>query len=248
MKLLLFALLCLILACHTTTDLGKAAPLPEDWTLVEIPNSLDQIGTVFAIKKSRQTYITKLNVPVENGLAKLQGKKISKAVDVNFLLGFLGIKDAGLTDTVKVSSSFDVSSATLLRPVQPISGYFNAKKDSILQELNFYSMDNADVYIVTEIIKAKDVNISFNKLNNASVNVSTILGGNIDLKTAGISISKNDSTSLHFNLPDSLTIFYKLNRIQLQHIKHRDAVKQDSIKNIILDTTPLLLNVSPSYN
>ena len=251
MKKLPFLILLTALGCKSVpigSIPSNIASTTNDWTLVSTPNSLDDVGTIFAIDRTQQTYIpVKLRVPLESGTVQIPSRKLDKSVNIGFLLGFLGATSFGISDTSHIVSSFDVSQAVLYRPTKSLAGPFEENHADIIKELNFRSLSNSRVYLVTEIIKAKKVDISYSREGEVGGNLANLITKYVDIKNAGVKFQNKDSTLLSYSLNDSLTIFYKLSRIELKKLKFRDPLKKDSIVSVTISNSYDQLDDVPPY-
>ena len=240
--LVLFFLICIISGCKAgKKTINNASPLGDEWTMETIPNNLDKIGTIFAIRGRQKQYIASINLDTTGSPAILPANKFTRKISAGAFINFLNVQGLDslsleVGDTAKLSTNFEVQNARYIRQNGDILEAFESKanKKQIINNLNAYDLASVGrVYLVTEILKSPDVDISISRFSSPRIKlnfmISKLLSANPNL-----SIEKNDSTKLKYRLGEPLIIFYKLNPINLNVIKGRSPGMKDSVGAIQL--------------
>lgn len=233
----------IIIGCSKKTTLQHTSPLTDDWVLETIPNSLDNIGTVFAIKGNKQTYLSGINIKSKEGVAEIPGHKINKNVSAKAFLGFLNVKgldstSLGVSDSTTIRANFDVKGASYLRAEDNLMEAFESQKKNLIDNINFLNLSRSDIYFVSEILKSSTVNINLNKSTNSGIGLKSLIGKILNLHS-DIKVNNKDTTALIYDLKEPLVIFYKLNKIKLDYIKGRGKDPKDSVWNAKLQLKPV---------
>jgi len=219
---ILLCLACLfILGCGPSNKLSSTAPIPKDWIMEPIPNGLDKVGDIFSVSNRQYTHIYTLNVSTASATAVLPQESRDRTTSAGILLNFLNItaldsSSLNLGDTTHMVSHFDVGDAAYSRAGNDLPDSFMRNKDAIIRNLNFYDPNAANkshTYIIAEILRSPQVNITLDKTSNANISGKGVVAKILGLNHAGISVKHNDSTTLVYTLKDSLVIFYKLKLI-----------------------------------
>lgn len=218
------AMLTLSMSCSTGNKLMKTSLLPSDWTMVPIPNSLDKVGDIFSIKKGRITHIFTLNVNTVSGKGELPKDNRDRQVSWGAMLSFLNIPvldsfSLGGGDTAHLQTHFEVSNPQYIRADNHLPDSFKANKIQIIDDLNFYDQNSpgrSQTYIIAEILKSSSVNINLYKTSKFNVNIKAIIAKLVKANPIGLTVQNKDSTTLAYNLKDSLVVFYKLVNISKQ--------------------------------
>lgn len=230
--------------CHPTRSLQNTSPLPPDWTLEVTPNNLDVVGTVFALKKKQYIYIYTVPLKDTQGIVVVPNNKIQQTVSLGAFLNFLQIKgldtaSLNIGDSTHLMSDFDVSNAAMVRQNDDLLAPFQNPqiRKIIIDNLNAQFLDANDrVYLITDIIKSPSVKIDVDRYADPHLNIALTVSKILSINP-NFGDSRTDSTSINYNLKDTLTIFYKLNRINFNLVQGRAPGEPSKISSFDVSTT-----------
>lgn len=227
--------------CRTITPPRPSLLNLKEWTLEAIPNDIDKVGTIFAInRKGIQTYIHSMDIKQVEGQAKLTSIANNRNVSFGAMASFLNVPgfdpetSVQAKDSVRVHATFEVKKALLVRPNDDIAAAFHREKEKIISNIAFYGEERSSIYLITEVIKSPSVSIRFDKLVNVKSTFSSIINKWLKLNPS-LSVNKNDSSGLEYDLQQPLVVFYKLRPIDLRLTAGRKGIgTKDTITDAVM--------------
>ncbi|THU34920.1 hypothetical protein FAM09_23295 [Niastella caeni] len=208
-------------------------PLDKEWTLNEAPNALDVVGVIFAIDsdgKYKSIPGGILDLKTLTSPVAIPERTKTKNVSLNVLANFLAIKNIDSTasvsfyDSNRVNASFEVNNGQLTRINDDILGAFNKKKGLIESNIAVLGLEQSRLYIILETVQSSNVNIILNKSNKWGAEMNAKVKEMIKANTRGKGSTTNN-VSLVYNSGAPVTVFYKLNAINVFKIKDKSDGK-----------------------
>jgi hypothetical protein len=239
------AVIVCCLSCKESNRLERAAPKQlYEWSLAPVPNSLDQVGSIFCVdKKNNRKYITQVALDTMGGVAAIPQRELERTTSISGLANFLNsanasdtLANAGIDDSVHVRTSFQIKSGRMIRPKGNIVPAFEKSKDDIVSQINFYKQQKSKVFLITQVINSPEVVIGIDRNALTNPHIKGVIAKVLQLN-GNVLIRNNDSTHLNYRLDQPLSILYILQQIDLDVIKTRGPVPVDSVTNISLGAT-----------
>jgi hypothetical protein len=232
-------LLLVFAAACGPSRLQKASPLPGAWQIEDVPNSLDQIGTVFSGSGKNKVYVADVSLKVKGGTGVVPTREVSKTYTIGALANFLkiqGLDSASIDvkDTITLTTSFDVKKAFYQRYSDDLQMAFQSQKKMIIDNLNGSSRKVRDLWFIAQLIKSPSVDITVNRGTDASGSVGVAFTTLLNFKPSLLRIKNADSTKLTYDLGDSLVVAYVLYPVNAKIVESSGAGRKDSVIDVNL--------------
>lgn len=201
--------------------------LDKTWTLSSAPNALDVVGVVFAVDENgnyKSIPGGKLDVKVLSSPVAITERSKTKNVSLGLLVKFLAIRNidsstnASVYDTAKLTASFVVNEGNLSRIDDDILKAFNQKKPVIESNIGVLGLDKSRLFIILETIQSSNVSIVLNKNKKWGTGMKAKVD-KIVQASGGLNVDKKDNSSLVYKNAVPVTVFYKLNAINVFKLK-----------------------------
>lgn len=160
---------------------------------------------------------------VKSGPIAVTKQSFTKNVSAGAIIRFLAIKNIGadsklsLRDTSHVNATFNIDGGTMTVIDDDIIKAFTASSATIASNIKFLKLEHAPLYIILETIESPNLKISFDrsKAQSASLvaSVKEVVSANPQ-----IDASTDAETSLTYKQDKSITVFYKLQTIDVNII------------------------------
>lgn len=208
-------------------------PLDKDWTLNPTPNALDVVGTVFAVDEKGDYQTVPggvLDLKVIHSPVALTERTKTKNVSIGLMVNFLGLekKDSAaaisIDDSTRLNASFIIDHGELTRIDDDILAAFGKKKQLIEANIDVLNLQRSKLFIILETIQSNNVNIVLSKDKRRTAAASAKIKELAKL-TGNAGVASSDNSSLVYNNPSPVTIFYKLNAINVYKTKEKDSGK-----------------------
>ena len=143
----------------------------KDFNMVPAPNTLDKVGTIFAIDKNKkQLPITDLDITPKEGDAELRNYQEARTTTWGVLIDFLGLQklnltaNAGVDNKTMVSTKISFDGATLSRAnLLEIDQKLSEKIEEIKKYIKKNKIENYKFYLIIEVVKTKKLNYQFDR-------------------------------------------------------------------------------------
>jgi len=193
-----------------------------DYAFETTPNNLDNVGYVFAVNKDKmQIPITMLNLDPIEGTIVVPTNSSTREMSFGALIKFLGAPDVNMTasadlhNTTKVTTTFSLENPKVSRAfLTKLDSEITEKKESIKTVLISQNLQNANVYVIFETIKASKVTYDFSKSKIGKASLDAVFQ-NIASTEDSFKWNNSGSGSLSYDLKKDLTVFYKIFKIEV---------------------------------
>lgn len=245
-NLLTLTLVCLIIvSCGSTKkaiqDIPRAIPITKgnEWTLEKAPNGHDVVGVIFALEPNgnvKRVPGGNLNIKTSTAPIEVASQTFTKSVSAGAVVNFLGLKNIGAGSNLSVSDSshLDVtfSIANGMQTIivdENVASIFKEKKAALESNMEFFNLKNLPLFIILETIQSPSVSITFDKTRDKSAAFAASFKELISANPH-VSASTVDKTDLIYKRDTPVTVFYKLQKINMNVI----GAKGDEPERMVL--------------